>query len=67
MSEQVLNTTSELRDKGNIFELFTQYVSDLFIKGFIAIQDLIENGIDVRQAQLGFTSSYDDLKFSLNN
>lgn len=67
MSEQTLNTISELHDKGNIFELFTQYVSDFFIKGLIAIQDLIENKVDVRQGQLGFSTSYSDITFSLNS
>lgn len=66
--EQLLNTNSELQRSGNLISLFTYYVKDIFLIGFICAINKIENKIEFKQGEEGFTwGGYSDLNFRINS
>ena len=66
--EQILNTNSELNRVGNLVSLFTYYVKEFFLIGFISNVIKIENKVDFKQGEEGFTwGGYSDLGFNINS
>lgn len=68
METKILNTNSELRKTSTLISLFTYYVKEFFLRAFISETDKIENGVDFKQGEEGFTvGGYTDLSFNINS